>query len=379
MKLLVLSPGTNITSPKSGHQVRVWNLVKQLQDRGWEIEVLQRDSHYTGDMNIRVRSFYHFLPDRLNDLNPFLYSKLFKRVNKFKPDIIHVKSFSGVLASKIVSYFSDRTVDVVYDAHNFETEKIKEDKTHLPWYKQVVADSVVSSFEKVAVHESDHIISVSESDKEKFREAYEISDDKITVVPSGSNLFDLNTSPHKVRERYPDSRLLVFHGSYNYPPNKQAVESIVEFIAPHLNQNDDQFQFIIAGNGVPSFENNDSVQGLGFVDDLEALLICADVAVVPLQEGGGTKLKMFDYMSASLPIVTTETGAEGIELQHEESALIYKSPDEKFINGIVRLLKDRSLQTQLGDGARNIMEEKYTWESIGEQLDSLYRSLLDNS
>jgi len=54
----------------------------------------------------------------------------------------------------------------------------------------------------------------------------------------------------------------------------------------------------------PKFERA-NVRSFGFIKDLHQAISIADIALVPITSGGGTKLKIFDYMNAGLPIITT--------------------------------------------------------------------------
>jgi len=126
---------------------------------------------------------------------------------------------------------------------------------------------------------------------------------------------------------------------------------------------------------VPAFDKVPNVTGLGFVDDLDAFLCAADLAVVPLRHGGGTKLKMLDYLSAGVPTVTTEKGAEGIDLKDGESALIFDGVNESFVSGIVGLLNDEELRKEIGTNAHELFQDKHEWKEIIKDVNELYTCL----
>ena len=64
------------------------------------------------------------------------------------------------------------------------------------------------------------------------------------------------------------------------------------------------------------------------------MLNSSDIGIVPILHGGGTKLKIFDYMGVGLPIVTTKKGIEGIEAKNGQHAIIVDDVNEEFINAI---------------------------------------------
>jgi glycosyltransferase involved in cell wall biosynthesis len=382
MRLLYVSPGTNVTDPKAGDQVRAWNILKGLSEQGWDVTVLEKAG---GDPTVdaaEVRTFEQPLPPRLNDFNPHLYRALRDQFQSAPPDVIQVKTFSGVIAAKVVSWLFGHNAKVLYDAQNFETEKSKSAKDSLPWYKRLAAPHVVRWLELAAVRAADHVVSVSENDRESFRRQLNVPESKISVVPSGSNVVevdDIDVAGFLDRHDIPTGTpITVFHGYYGYYPNRQAIGTLSENIVPALNKREVDYHIVLAGEGVPEFGGIDEMSSVGYVEDLEVFLAAADLAVVPLLQGGGTKLKVLDYLCAGLPIVTTTVGAQGINRQDGESALIFDDVDDEFVDGICRLLKEPKLRDTLGQQARELAGEKYSWDRIVPQIDDVFTSLSKN-
>ena len=55
---------------------------------------------------------------------------------------------------------------------------------------------------------------------------------------------------------------------------------------------------------------------------------------VPLEAGGGTRLKILEAFAAGLPVVSTPVGCEGIDGVHEEHLLV--ADRSQFADAIVR-------------------------------------------
>ena len=85
---------------------------------------------------------------------------------------------------------------------------------------------------------------------------------------------------------------------------------------------------------------------------------------MPLWSGAGVKLKTLTFMSASVPIVTTPVGVEGIDVEHARHCLIAEEPRE-LATGLRRLLEDRVLARRLAVAARALVAERYTMPAIG--------------
>jgi glycosyltransferase involved in cell wall biosynthesis len=94
---------------------------------------------------------------------------------------------------------------------------------------------------------------------------------------------------------------------------------------------------------------------------------------MPLRSGSGTKLKLFDYMNAGLPIITTRKGIEGVRVNDNEHVIIVDNIDKEMVNSIKYLVQNRQERERLGLNARRLAEDEYSWGIIGDKLDSTYR------
>ncbi len=70
------------------------------------------------------------------------------------------------------------------------------------------------------------------------------------------------------------------------------------------------------------------VKVLGPVDDLSPELEGADLAVIPLRIGGGTRLKIIEAFATGIPVVSTSVGAEGLGVSSGVQLLIGDRPEE---------------------------------------------------
>jgi glycosyltransferase involved in cell wall biosynthesis len=114
------------------------------------------------------------------------------------------------------------------------------------------------------------------------------------------------------------------------------------------------------------------VELLGQVPDLGAALARADVAIVPIRVGAGTRLKVVEALAHRLPMVTTTVGCEGIDVVAGDSALIADDPST-FAGSVVRLLADGDLRQRLADRGAELFEDSYTWAGIRSRVSDLAR------
>ncbi len=224
----------------------------------------------------------------------------------------------------------------------------------------------------------DHIIAVSNKDKDTFVKKYKLID-KVSVIPSGCVIRPLSSKKesYKFKEKHgidPLSKIVIFHGSYQHPPNEEAFRLIKDFIAPKFEELNENIQFLVGGSDVPVLETT-NFKSVGFIGNMWEFLSMADIAIVPLLKGGGTKLKVLDYLSAGLPIVTTKKGIEGIDAEDYEHVLIVDSVNDEFINKINYFIENEDEMIRIGINARKLAENKYDWNKIGDQLNNLFEEI----
>lgn len=263
----------------------------------------------------------------------------------------------------------NKTQFFIYDAHNCEFLLMKQIlKKH--FLKNIVLRQV-RKIEGEACKKSDLILACSENEKRDLINLYKLKDDKIIIVPNGASLReDFNRGESLLcREKIgftSDDTVVVFVGAY-YKPNIDAAKFIVERIAPQLNE----YKFLIIGTVSDAFKSNkipNNVKLLGLVskEQLDASLIASDIAINPMHEGSGINIKMLDYMSYGLPIVTTECGARGIETLGSSPMIV--SSDDDFVSEIKKLISNKAMQKKLSEEGQRLIVTQYEWKRISEDL-----------
>jgi glycosyltransferase involved in cell wall biosynthesis len=263
------------------------------------------------------------------------------------------------------------------------SERVQQfDNENLGTISKYVRQFYVPTLESNATRVADHVITVSEKDVELMESLNGVPRNKLTVIPNGAEPINETKLANRtsVRDEFdltPDTSAIVFHGNYETGThNREAAERIIDRIAPRFRDRDD-VEFFIIGNGAPETELP-NVTPLGFVEDLYSTLNAMDIAIVPLTSGTATKLKMFDYMSVGVPIVSTEKGTEGIDLQDGVDVIVSEVETDQFVEEIQRILNDEERREQIGNNGRRLIEERYNWRAIGKRLDDVYTGLRAN-
>jgi glycosyltransferase involved in cell wall biosynthesis len=113
------------------------------------------------------------------------------------------------------------------------------------------------------------------------------------------------------------------------------------------------------------------------VDDVLTYYRNADVIVVPLRSGGGTRLKILEAMAAGVPVVSTSIGAEGLDIVSGENILLADTPVD-FAARVVELLSNVEMARTISLSARNLVESIYDWRRIAAAQDAVYHQERNN-
>jgi glycosyltransferase involved in cell wall biosynthesis len=170
-----------------------------------------------------------------------------------------------------------------------------------------------------------------------------------------------------------DPFTLLFVATLGYPANEDAALFLCQEVLPHLRRLAPRaFEIVLAGGGataaVGALTANPEVVLTGAVPSLTPWYERADVVVVPLRAGGGTRIKVLEAMRHGRPIVSTHEGVAGIGLRDGVHALLADAPDG-FAAGCVRLMEDVELGRTLRGNALELFASTYTTNAMTEALD----------
>ncbi|MBK5965834.1 hypothetical protein CCR95_17540 [Thiocystis minor] len=248
--------------------------------------------------------------------------------------------------------------------HNVEYQRLAEQTPDLP--DQGL--QLLKTIELAWCNRSDAVITVSETDRQRLLNAG-VEPERLHVVPHGVDLeqfaraapLDLHALYRIPRER----AILVYHGIYLYPPNLEAMEVMAAEILPRLERLGVSVTVLAIGAFPPERTLHPHLIFTGPVDSVAPYLKGADLAVVPLQQGGGTRMKILDYFAAELAVVSTSKGAEGIPI---DPAIHVRIADghEPFAQAIAELLAAPETRRDMGAAAREFVAPM-DWRSIAER------------
>ncbi|HTP07091.1 MAG TPA: glycosyltransferase family 4 protein [Anaerolineae bacterium] len=176
-----------------------------------------------------------------------------------------------------------------------------------------------------------------------------------------------------------DPMRLVFSGALTYQANHDAVKYFLEEIYPLIHKAQPEATLSITGStagvNLGGLLSSDGVTFTGFVDDIRPIVGGSAVCIVPILEGGGTRLKILEAMALGTPVVSTTKGAEGIEARHGEHLLLADDA-VSFAECTVSVMRDPELRRRLASNARRLVEERYDWQKIGQRFAGLIEDVV---
>lgn len=385
MRICILSAFEDLMLRDIGPSMRIYNLAKGLASLDNEVHILIPNSRmktkYVDGMVVHgvkglcpivILRIFSKLLGVSRSTSLFFYDLFFvARISRIirESDLVQIEqqSAGGLLIPIIVTIFKK---PLVIDCHDvFQALRVK--------HTSIVRRILETFMEKMAYTYADAILTVSKREKE-YLISSGIGQCNIKIIPNGVNTeaFSDLVVGENIQDQYRlrNFRTVIFVGNMEYLPNQEAVQAIASMIAPKVQKEIHGTEFLIVGRTVARIESP-NLTFTGVVKNVAKLLANADVAVAPLFHGSGTRLKILEYFSCGLPVVSTSVGVEGLEVENEVNVLI-EDDIKEFAVKVIKLLKDQALSTELGKAARKLVVDKYDWNKIAEHLNTVYQDLL---
>ncbi len=185
----------------------------------------------------------------------------------------------------------------------------------------------------------------------------------IAVAP---NAVDVPWLAHRVRRQ---RRRLLFVGNLSYAPNGDGIRGFVATTLPVIRAAlGDVVLRIVGSRPPPDVAALAQAPGVELVADPPAVgphYRWADVAIVPLVAGGGTRIKLIEALAHGVPVVSTPLGAEGLDVADGVDVRL-AAAGPAFAAACIALLSDTALARRLARAGRELAIRRYA-HATGEQ------------
>ncbi len=383
---------------KEGGPIAMSNLINGLITAGNKIKVLavNSDKYYVNVSDIpaayRIKTDIKFVHINLNvkAIPAFL--------NLFSQQSYHVQRFiSKTFEDKLIEILLKENFDIVQMETLFMAPYIdvirkysrakillrSHNIEHLIWKRMYRTCKnplkkfylhhlfvTLEKYEKTILNHFDGILPITEKDAGFFK--YH-SHKPVKTIP-----FGVNIENYPVQDSPPVEHALFHIGAMNWKPNEEGIRWFLKNVWPRIHPQFPDLKLYLAGRAMPLRllglkQKNVSV--LGEVPDARAFILSKSIAIAPLFSGSGVRIKIIESMSLGKTVISTKTGAEGIDYTDGENIIIADTADE-FAAAIVRLYKNQDEAVRIGKNARRLIEEKHENQKIIQQLQAFYQEIL---
>lgn len=398
MKILILSPAFPV--PRSGSQVRIFNIIRNLARRH-EVTlvsmILESELQYRPLLEPYCERIELVCLQKLSGLEK--WKSLFTVPGKLGNQVGRAARILGGIPVDVAGNFLGEykaKVDALLRMNTYDIIKvellimepyvnrklIEQDKTKVvlseidiayirarrateqaasPWkhFKRLQA-SRLRRYEQSAWQRVDRIVAVSDVDRQEIL-AFDPSLE-VWTIPN-----PVDTDHYRPPAERARGKELLFLGGLDFEANYEGLLFFLREIHPLVLEAEPEAALTVVGRCISAQRDAlgafPKVRIAGYVEDIRPHFDGASAFVVPLLVGGGTRVKILTAMAAGLPVVSTTIGSEGIEAAHDEEILLADTPRD-FARETLRLLADDNLGKRLGQSARKLVERAYAWDAI---------------
>ncbi|MEM9265063.1 MAG: glycosyltransferase family 4 protein [Cyanobacteria bacterium P01_F01_bin.13] len=280
-------------------------------------------------------------------------------LNDFQPTLV---VFEELWLYPYLRIVKSHPCNLVLDNHNIEGAK--EDYRLQPRKLRQIR-----YIEKKFVQQADQTWVCSYVDAQQLQQLYGVRN-TVRIIPNGVQAkfyrsAQLNQTPQ-------NNHQLLFLGKFSYQPNEIAALIAINEIYPPLKRQYPDTQLWLVGRDSTSAMKtaaaaHKDIHITGMVPDVRPFLQMASVMVVPLRQGGGTRLKILEAFASHCPVVSTPKGAEGLEAK-DNYHLCMGETAEQLIKKVMDLWHNNTLAQQITKNAYELFLQTYSWTAVEKAM-----------
>ncbi len=378
-----------------GDRIKSYNIIKHLAkknkvylvsfDRGLEI----KEDYINELRKINVESFAF----QINKAKAYLSAGFFSPLGK----PLEINYFrNGKFGKKVEQITSENRIDLVISfflrtaeyVKNFNCKKILLAEDCRTLYQGRTYQATKNLREKTIRFYETHKMKKYEAGITRFFDITTlVTNEDVKIMKSLNPKADIRLLTNGVdTDKYVPSTeknlksTLLFTGKLDFWVNVLMVKKIVNDIFPGIKKKNPDARLIIAGAN-PHKEilkcKSESIEIHSNVKDIIPYYQNASVFLHPHEGGSGIQNKIMEAMACGCSVVTTKSGARGIDIQNGANGFIANNNND-FIQYANTLLEDENLRAHIGSNARAYVKANHTWEAVFSVLDEIIEELIKN-
>jgi glycosyltransferase involved in cell wall biosynthesis len=351
--------------PNTGVTYRLYFLSQKLSKLGINIKLFLCNRNIKRDRDASIlfdksNIEYHIIPEKTF----YDDKKLLKIITNNRPDILQFEDCQTIIRCKKIS--NKLKIPTYLEIHDVEATL----KYHLGFSGNEI--KTANKITKNACALASKVSCMTSLDFNELIANKSIKKNKLLILPNpidtkffpfyGANLKSFN---------------IIFIGNMFYWPNAEAAKAIINKIYPSLKKIEGlKIYFIgMVPKYLKNISKNKQLIFTGPVNNLNKYLKKSSIALCPVSEGSGMKVKILNYCSAGLPIITTSIGASGYE---KIKSLIIENDIKKYPNIINKLYLDKTILYKIGKNNRKFIK-KFNIDKVAKETINLYKKLSKNN
>ncbi len=394
MKILMITPYVPYP-PASGGQIRTLNLLKHLHKHHYVALIALSKNDKDLEYIPKLKEFCDEVYICKRPEKPWQVKNILKWLVSTKPFLV-VRNYSSDARKTIEELLAYETFDVIHCEtfyvmphipektstptllvdQTIELEVYKHFVDAQPWFMRPFLNIDIAKlryWEPEYWKRASLVATVSQQDKQAVKTI--APSIKPVVIPNGAGEdMIIDSLPQKGA----DGQTLLFQGNFSWLQNVEAAHYLIENIVPPLVKKHPHVKLLIAGQRASIIKSHKHVEVIEIANEdielVKKLYRTSSIFLAPIFGPGGTRLKILAAMASGLPIVSTSTGIQGLDVFHEKHVLIANDPQE-FVRQISRLMEDRMLYQRLRKASFDLIHKTYNWSSISRQLEESYQTL----
>lgn len=397
MKILMVTPYVPYP-PSSGGQIRTYNLLKYLSQNNEITLVALYKNNEEKKYEFFLKKYCKKIYLCKRPSSPWQFKNIFKTIFSSSPflvvrnysdeaktiinKLLHLEKFDVIHAETfyVMPHIPETKVPTVLVEQTIEYKVYKHFVNSLPFYLRTLVyfdiDIIkLKYWERFYWKKANAVVVVSSSDEKLIKKEEPLL--KTSIIP---NCVGDEMIIDKLRKKDLKSPTIFFQGNFFWLQNVEAAQFIINQIYPKLIKELPNVKIVIAGQNAKKLgsliDKNINIVNIkpDNISKVKELFSNNTLFIAPIFGPGGTRLKILAAMGSGMPVISSVTGIEGLEVTNNNDVIIVNNPSG-FVFKIKQLLKNKKLYERIRKNAYNLVKKKYQWSQTAKKLESVYKNL----